>query len=265
MLIDTHAHINLLVTDFDTPTSIKHFSEISKILETAQKNTVTHIINVGTNLIESKNSIMLANNFSPIFAAIGIHPTDWHQNFKKDLAEFKTLLEKNEKIVGIGECGLDLYHQNISLEKQIALFHAQIEIALLYKKPLIIHSRNAYEQTLKILEEYHKEPLKGVIHCFSYDHDFAYTVINWNFVLGIGGTITYPKNHELRTAIKKINLSSLVLETDTPFLPIQSMRGKKNHPQYILNIAQYIAELKEIELQNVATQTTQTAQKIFNI
>lgn len=265
MLIDTHAHINLLVTDFDTPITSDSFSEINKILEISHKSNVTNIINVGTNLIESKNSIILANNFSSVFAAIGIHPTDWHADFKKDLAEFKTLLKDHEKIVAIGECGLDLYHQNISLEKQIALFHAQIEIALCYKKPLIIHSRDAYEQTLKILEEYHKEPLKGVIHCFSYDYDFACTVTDWNFVLGIGGTITYPKNHELRTAVKKINESSLVLETDTPFLPIQSMRGKKNHPQYILNIAQYIAELKEIELQNVATQTTKAAKKLFNI
>ena len=189
------------------------------------------------------------------------NPTD----FKKDLAEFKTLLKDHEKIVAIGECGLDLYHQNISLEKQIALFHAQIEIALCYKKPLIIHSRDAYEQTLKILEEYHKEPLKGVIHCFSYDYDFACTVTDWNFVLGIGGTITYPKNHELRAAIKKINESSLVLETDTPFLPIQSMRGKKNHPQYIAHIAQCIAELKETTFESIATQTTKTAKKLFNI
>jgi TatD DNase family protein len=265
LLIDTHAHINLLVTDFDTPLTPDDFSSIKIILDKAQERGVTTIINVGTNLIESNNSVILANKFPSIFAAIGIHPTDWHQNYKKDLTSFSRLLKENEKIVAIGECGLDLYHKKVSLEKQITLFHGQIEMALIHKKPLIIHSRDAYDQTLKILEEYHNEPINGIIHCFSYDCDFAQTVINWNFAIGLGGTITYPKNNELRNAIQKIPLTSIVLETDSPFLPIQSMRGQKNHPQYIAEIAQYIAELKEIDFEIVATQTTQTATKLFMI
>jgi TatD DNase family protein len=265
LLIDTHAHINLLVTDFDTPITDDNYSDIKIILDEAKNCGVTTIINVGTNLIESNNSVLLANKFSSIFAAIGIHPTDWHSHYKKDLNSFNRLLKENEKIVAIGECGLDLYHQKVPLEKQITLFHEQIEIALIHKKPLIIHSRDAYDQTLKILEEYHKEPINGVIHCFSYDYDFAQTVINWNFVLGIGGTITYPKNNELRTAVQKVDLSSIVLETDTPFLPMQSMRGKKNHPRYIVDIAQYLADLKEIEFDIVATQTTKTAKKLFHV
>jgi TatD DNase family protein len=158
-----------------------------------------------------------------------------------------------------------LYHQKVPLEKQISLFHSHVELALLYKKPLVIHSRDAYDQTLKILEEYCKEPISGVIHCFSYDYDFAKTVISWNFAIGIGGTVTYPKNNELRQAVQKAPLTSIVLETDTPFLPMQSMRGKKNHPQYIADIAHYLADLKKINFETVAHETTRTAKKLFHL
>lgn len=265
MFIDTHAHINLLVTDFDTPLTPNQYPFITTIVREAEKKGVTQIINVGTNLIESYNSSILAKNFSSIFAAIGIHPTDWHPHYKKDFVIFQQLLKENKKIVAIGECGLDLYHQKVLIEKQISLFHSHVELALLYKKPLVIHSRDAYDKTLKILEEYCKEPISGVIHCFSYDYDFAKTVISWNFALGIGGTVTYPKNNELRQAVQKVPLTSIVLETDTPFLPMQSMRGKKNHPQHIADIAQHVAELREIEFEVIEKSTTETAQKLFKI
>jgi len=265
LLIDTHCHIDLLIADFDTIVTEDMFPLIQKIITESEANAVTQMITVGTNRIDSKNGVTISRHFSSIFASIGIHPTDWHDNYKKDLDEFLDFLKTEKKVVAIGECGLDLYHKKINLEKQIKLFHDQIELAISYQKPLIIHSRNSYDQTLKILEYYRNEKLSGVVHCFSYDYDFARTVIEWNFLVGIGGTITYPANNQLRNAITKIPLSSIVLETDSPYLPIQSMRGKKNHPNHIHDIAVYIAHLRSTSLQTISQETTHNASKLFNL
>ena len=141
----------------------------------------------------------------------------------------------------------------------------QIELALEHNIALVVHTRDARDETLRSLEEFKGQITKGIIHCFSEDLDFAKTVIDWNFALGIGGTVTYPKNNELRKVVTTVPLESIVLETDAPFLPIQAMRGKQNDPQYIVTIAQYIAELCEQELATVAQKTTTRAQQIFNI
>lgn len=266
MLIDTHTHLNLLVNDFDTPLTDITTSKIKCIIEEAKKANVLYFINVGTNYIESINSIHLTKAYNEIFASIGIHPTDWHSEYQQDIKAFKKLIDEEKKIVGIGECGIDLFHKNVSLDKQTALFHDQIELALTHKKPLIIHSRNAYDETLTILEQYHKEPnFRGILHCFSYDYDFAQTVAQWNFLIGIGGVITYPKNQAIRETIQKIDLDKIVLETDAPFLPVQHMRGKQNHPKYIPYIAESVAQLKNKPTEIVATKTTKNAIKLFEL
>ena len=149
--------------------------------------------------------------------------------------------------------------------KQRDAFKAQIELALEHNLALVIHSRDAYDETLRILEEYKNNITHAVMHCLSYDQAYADTVTAWNFFLGIGGTVTYPKNNDLRSIVQNINLKHIVLETDAPFLPPQTMRGKQNHPQFITIIAEYIAQLRGESFDAIANQTTDNALQLFGL
>jgi len=268
MLSDTHCHLNILAKEkFDVAMTPDNLACIPQILNRAQQKEVTKIINVATSFIESLNSIEIAKKFPQVWATVGIHPNDLTTNWRAEIKDLKKYLDQKtiNKIIGIGECGLDFYYPGYNFQEQSDGFRAQIELALEYNLPLSIHTRVAPQETLKILDEYTKNNLTGVIHCFSEDWEFAKTVISWGFVLGIGGIITYPKNNYLRDIIKNIRLSDFVLETDSPFLPIQKMRGKTNYPEYIYDIALYISELKNCSLNELANATNANVKKIFQI
>lgn len=267
MLVDTHCHINMMVKkNFDILLKPDELSAARAIIQEAQKNNVTRIINVGTSLVESINCISLAQQYDAIYAVIGIHPNDLTSTWQKDLKELQSFLKqkREKKIVGIGECGLDFHYPDYNLLRQKDAFKAQIEIALENDLALVVHTRDARDETLHSLEEFKGQISRGIIHCFSEDMEFAQTVIDWGFVIGIGGTITYPKNNYLREIVSSIKLESLVLETDAPFLPIQSKRGQQNSPQYIFAIAEYIAQLRNEPFDKIAHQTSLNAQRIFN-
>ena len=268
MLVDTHCHLNIMVKkQFDIPLTIDMISPAQKIADQAAAQGVTTIINVGTSLIESKNSVLLAQNISSVYATVGIHPNDCTVSWKKELNELEQLLKKKEKnkIVGVGECGIDRHYPEYDLQRQYDAFKAQIELALEYNVGLVVHSRDAYDETLRVLEEYVRHEPRAVMHCFSYDKNFASQVIEWKFKLGIGGALTYPKNNELREVAKSVELSDIVLETDAPFLPVQAMRGQQNSPAHIKTIAEYLAELRSQDLQTVASATTHAAQTLFGL
>ncbi len=266
MLIDTHCHINLMVKkEFDAPLSVDEIEAAEQIIAAAKSADVTRIINVGTSLIESKNSISLAQLYPNIFASVGIHPNDLNAQWHNEFAEVKKLINAKNKVVALGETGLDFFRSPDHAQRQIDAFKAHIECALENNLGLVIHSRNAAEETLRVLEEYAKEKLRAVMHCFSYDHFFANSFINLGFYLGIGATITYPKNDILRDIVTTVPLTSLVLETDAPYLPPQQIRGQRNSPVHIRTVAQYIAELRSINLKDVAHATTENATKLFNL
>lgn len=268
MLIDTHCHINNMVNpEFDVPLEKTHYPNAQLIVDLAASKEVNKIINVGTSLVESLNCIALAQHFSQVYATVGIHPNDLNENWQKELKEFDKYLNQKEnyKVIGIGECGMDFHYPNYHQQRQTDGFKAQIELALKYELPLSVHTRNAPQETLRILEEYIKNGVTGVIHCFSEGLDFAKIVTDWGFVMGIGGAVTYPKNNYLREVVIQNKLENIVLETDAPFLPIQAMRGKQNHPVHIHDIAQYIANLKQISLTEVAQVTSSNVHRIFKI
>ena len=267
-LLDTHCHLNLLVDySFDVVLTQTDLDNAQAILDEAAAYDVTRILNIGTSLIESKNSIALARQYEHIYASIGIHPNDLTDTWQDDLAQLEILLQDKEanKIVAIGECGLDAHYPDYNIERQKEAFACQIELALKYDLPLVIHTRDVGNETLKSLEPYKNENLRGTIHCFSEDLPFAQTAISYGFVLGLGGTITYPKNNTLRDVALTIGLDHIILETDAPFLPPQIIRGKKNHPKYIRSIAEYIADLLEVPYQQVSQKTTENACKLFKI
>lgn len=268
MLVDTHCHLNMIVQkNFNAPLKKDNVLAIKPILSQAQNCHVMQIVNVGTSLIESKNSIIIARQYPEVFATVGIHPNDCTQTWRNDFSAITQLVhhKKENKIVGIGECGIDRHYPGYNLSRQYDAFKAHINLALEHDLALVIHSRDAYDETLKILEEYQYDIKRGVMHCFSYDRAFADIVTSWNLVLGIGGTVTYPKNNELRAIVSSLDLDCFVLETDAPFLPPQQIRGKQNHPKYINEIAIFIAKLRNQPLEVVAHQTTKTAQRLFKI
>ncbi len=268
MLIDTHCHLNMMIkSDFDVLLSKNQLSAAQAIIDEAAAHEVTTIINVGTSLVESENCIALAKAFESVYATVGIHPNDATEKWADELKKMDELLQDKEanKIVGIGETGIDRHYPEYNLQRQVDAFRAQIEMALSHNVGLVIHSRDAYDETLRVLEEYARHEPRAVMHCFSYDQNFADQVISWGFKLGIGGTLTYPKNDELRSIVKAVKLSDMILETDAPFLPIQSMRGKKNAPQYIKSIAEYIAELRMQPFADVALETTHAAKTLFSL
>ena len=268
MLIDTHCHINMMVKNkFDQLLTQDDYLNAKKIVDEAYSNDVKLIINVGTSIIESINSINLARKFSGIYASIGIHPNDLTLNYKEDLNELKNILLKSskDKIVAIGECGLDFHYPDYNLNKQKDAFKYQIDLALENNLALIVHSRDAYDETLEILNTFKDKNLRGTIHCFSYDLNFAKEAINLNFKLGIDAPITYPKNKNLVDIVQSLSLENIILETDAPFLPPQQIRGKQNHPLYLKSIAEFISKLKNISYDNVAEITTINAISLFDL
>lgn len=268
MLVDTHAHINMMVKkSFDTIMTQKEIADAQIIIENAHTSDVKRIINVGTSVPESTNCILLAQNYESIFAVVGIHPNDLTPEWKNQMNNIRKFLanQRENKIVGIGECGLDFHYPDYNIQRQKDAFKAQIEMALEHNLGLVVHTRSAPQETLQSLEQYAGQIKRGIIHCFSEQADFAQQVIEWGFAIGIGGIITYPKNNYLRDIVKQVSLESIVLETDSPFLPIQEMRGKMQSPQYIKQIAEYIANLRNQTLELVSETTTKRALNIFNL
>ena len=268
MLIDTHCHINILVKNtFDVPLEQNNIPQAAEIIKQAEEHNVTKIINVGTSLIESINCIELSKMFRQCYASAGIHPNDCQENWRDDFKKLETVIKNREPntIVAIGETGLDRHYPGYNIQRQQDAFKAHIECSLEHNLPLIIHTRSAHDEVLTILDEYKQDNPRGVIHCFSEDQAFADHAIELGFVLGIGGTLTYPKNTALRDIFTNVSLEKIILETDAPYLPPQSIRGKKNHPREIATIAHYLAELRQESFETIAKTTTATATALFGL
>lgn len=267
MLVDTHAHIPLIINMSSLDVTTADSMLVHTMLQEAQQKNVRQIVTIGTMYSDSMQNVALARAFTDVYATIGIHPTEITEQFAEHIAIFRALITRenaaHNKIVAIGECGVDLYHKKSSLVEQQDVFRVQIELALEHDLSVVIHSRDAADETLRCLDEFKDSKLRGVIHCFSYDSSIAREFLQRGFVLGIGGTVTYPKNELLRDIMRQITLDDFILETDAPFLAPQPWRGKKNHPQYVAYLAEYIAELRATTTEEVATATTRTAQKIF--
>ena len=273
MLIDTHCHMNIMIRNFKNTHDFHQFNSeeieaMKKIIDDAQKNNVTKIINVGTNYHESFACIEIAKLFNNCFVTIGIHPNDITDFWQDDILNFKQLLldKKKNKIVGIGECGIDKHYPNFNIRQQQDVFNAQIQLAIEHDLALVIHSRDADQETYDILAQYQGEKnFRGTVHCFSSNELYAQKYIDLGFVLGFGGTVTYPKNEPLRSVAKMIPLEKIILETDAPFLPPQSVRGSKNNPANIKLIAEYIADLRQENFDQITQITAQTTKKLFGI
>lgn len=250
MFVDTHCHLTIM--------SDKSSEQVDIIVKEAADAGVTQIVTVATTLQDSINAVDIAKKCDGVWATVGIHPCDCPEFWRGDFAQVENLVKnkKENKIVALGETGLDFYHKPFFKQRQIDAFKAHIECAIEHDLPVIVHIRESAQEVLKVLQDY-KGRVKGVAHCFLQTKEIADILIDLGFYLGVGGCITYPKNEWLREMIQDIDLKHLLLETDAPFLPPQQCRGKKNHPKYVPLIAEAIANIKKITVHQVGAVTTQ--------
>ena len=250
MFIDTHAHLTWGKIKNQTP----------QILENAQKNNVKKIITIGCNLKTSQESSQYAEQFDNVFFSAGVHPGEVSENINWNSLE---KIFSHPKCKAVGECGFDFFYKDFNEELQEQCFIKQIKYSQKYQLPLIIHSREAQTKTLEIIQKY--QEIKFVVHCFSGDLNFAKKILDLGGLLSFTGIITYPKTTEIQDTVKYLPLNKIMLETDCPYLAPQSVRGQVNEPQYIVEIAQKIADIKNINLTEVENQTTKNAELFFKI
>jgi TatD DNase family protein len=250
ILIDTHAH-PLMIKEFYEKKNKTYYDTESEIAQW-KKNNIKKIICISTQLSDyDKYKELSKEENSLYYFSGGIHPCDINKNtFNEDInnLEKKIINDTNTQsnLVAIGETGIDLYHEKDLLNEQKKTFAKHIEIAITYKLPLVIHTRNASQETFDILSAYKNYNITGVIHCFDGDEKWARNWLNLGFYLGVGGSITYPKNTHLRDILLKFGLSRIVLETDSPFLPPQQIRGHINTPLSIKIINNFISQFMNI-------------------
>lgn len=196
-----------------------------------------------------------------VFLLAGLHPCSVKEDFKQDLDKIERQLQERS-FAGIGETGLDFYWDTTFKNEQIESLHKHISWALQYQKPLILHTRNSIDEAIEIVQTYKNQGLTGIFHCFSGSVEQAHKIIDTGFYLGIGGVLTF-KNSGLDKVVRELDLSHLVLETDSPYLAPTPHRGKRNESSYLPLIAQKLADVKQISLEQVAGITTENAKHIF--
>ena len=196
-------------------------------------------------------------------AMMGLHPCSVKENVKEELAIIEAQLQKR-KFIAIGEIGLDYYWDKTFTTEQMHAFEIQMQWALDYKLPIAIHTRNAMGETIEAVKPFAKKGLRGIFHCFSGSKESAEQIISMDFHLGLGGVLTY-KNAGVAEAIKDIPMEWLVLETDAPYLSPVPYRGKTNEPSYMIQVAMKLAEIKNLPLHEIASITTNNAEKLFGL
>ncbi|AEM77632.1 TatD DNase family protein [Thermoanaerobacter thermohydrosulfuricus] len=252
MLVDSHAHLE----------DEKYDRDREKVIEECKKD-LTFLINVGSNLLTSKQSIELAHNYDFIYASVGIHPHDAQREFDK--VEEIERLALQEKVVAIGEIGLDYYYDDPPKEFQKEIFIKQIRLAKKLNLPIIIHDRDAHGDILDILKQEWTKDLRGVFHSYSGSVEMAFQVIEMNFYISLGGPVTFKNAKKPKEVAKAVPIEKLLIETDSPYLTPEPYRGKRNTPVYVKFVAKKIAELREMPYEEVCRITAENAIKLFNI
>lgn len=248
MFTDTHCHITK-----------EDYEDIELIIKNACENGIHRMINNGVDKNSNIEVLELSKKYKNIYPCIGIHPEFVDSYTDEDI----NFIEKNiDNIVAIGEIGLDYHYDIVNKEKQIELLEKQIKLAEKYNKKVIIHSREATEDTIKLLRKYPN--VRGVIHCFSGSLETAKIYLKMGYILGIGGVLTF-KNSNLYKLIEELPIESFILETDAPYLAPTPHRGEKNEPAFVRLVAEKICEIKNISLEELSKKTEKNVHEIFDI
>lgn len=252
MFIDTHCHLDFPEFEQDR----------DEVIKNAADQGIGCIVNIGSSMEGSRRSLELASRYSQIYASVGIHPHEADSFDSKAQNQIKELVKK-EKVVAIGEIGLDYYKNYSRRESQRFLFKSLLKLAKDSGLPAVIHCRQAQDEILKILKE--AQPVRAVVHCFSGDRDFLDECLSLGFFISFTCNITYKKAENLRDLVKVVPLERLLLETDAPFLSPEGLRGRRNEPANVKYLAEEISRIKEIGIDEVAQATSDNARKFFKI
>ncbi len=255
-LVDSHAHL-------DDPSFAEDLEEVLARAEAAQ---IVNILTVGGTLASSRANVDLAERYPRLFAAVGIHPHDAGDADDAAFAQLEELARAHAKVVAIGEIGLDFFYDLSPREVQERAFREQLRLARRLELPVIIHDRDAHEEVRRILEEEaHGQPWRGVVHCFSGDHDFARFCLDAGLHISFTGTLTFSRSKDLRAVAAEIPMERLLVETDCPYLAPQGHRGKRNEPALVRVIAAQLAELKGLSMEDISRITCRNAARLFGI
>ncbi len=253
MIFDTHAHYDDAQFDSDREELLSSMPDLG----------VTTIVNVSSTLESCEKCVEFAKKYPYVYAAVGVHPDEVGVLNEETFAEMEALLD-NDKVVAVGEIGLDYYWDNESHEVQEKWFVRQLELARRHNLPIIIHSREAAADTMEIMKA-HAQGLEGVIHCYSYSKEQAEEYIKMGFYIGIGGVLTFKNAKKLKEVAEFVPLEQIVLETDCPYLAPEPFRGKRNQSSYIRYVAEKLAEIKGITAEEVIAVTEENAKKMYRL
>ena len=254
MLIDTHAHL-------DFPEFV---DDLDAVLMRAGTNGIREIVTIGISLASSARAIEIAERYAQVFATVGIHPHG-AKALSSEALEQMRYLARHERVVAVGEIGLDYYRDRQPRDIQRHCFRQQLELARELQLPVVIHVREAYEDFLTVIREQAAALPAVILHCFSGTWEMAEKCLDWGCFLSIPGTVTFAKAQMQQDVAQRIPLERLLLETDAPFLAPEPYRGKTNEPSYLLHTARKISELRQLPLDELANQTTTNARIVFGL
>ncbi len=255
MIFDTHTHYD--EEQFDT--------DREELLLSLKEQGVGAVANMGATMQGATDSVALAEKYPFVYAAVGIHP-DHAKELNEEAFEKLRILAQNEKVVAIGEIGLDYYWDSTERQEQKYWFRRQLELALELEYPVVIHSREAAADTFDMIKETYEQSggkLKGVIHCYSYGVEQAKEYLKMGFFLGIGGVATFKNGRKLKEVIEAVPLEKIVLETDCPYLAPEPYRGKRNHSGLLSYVVAAIAAIKEVSAEDVEKKTWENALALY--
>ena len=252
--IDTHAHI-------DFP---EYQEDFAAFLNELKENNVEKVIIPGVNIEDTPRIINLINQYDMLYGAIGVHPSE-AQKWDENSLNYLISLKDNKKIVAVGEIGLDYYWDKSFVDLQQDIFRKQIELAKELKLPIIIHDREAHADTFKILKETDAKETGVLMHCFSGSVELMKECLKEGYYIALGGTVTFKNAVKPKEVAKEIPLEFLMLETDSPYMTPVPFRGQTNSPKYLNYIAQEIANLKKIDVEEVVQKTTENAKNFFKL
>lgn len=256
MIFETHAHYDDEKFDVDK----------DLLIQELLSGKICNIINVGAAIKGVEDSIALAEKYPQIYAAAGVHPSEIDELNEETYAWLKEQA-KHEKVVAIGEIGLDYYWDKEPdvQQAQRYWFAKQMELAREYNLPVIIHSRDAAEDTMRVMKECRAEEIPGVVHCYSYSPEMAKEFVKMGYYIGVGGVVTFKNAKKLKETVEQIPLERLLLETDAPYMAPEPHRGSRNHSGNLVYVAEKVAELKGVTVDEVEAVTRQNAKSLFGI
>ncbi|MEP7256658.1 MAG: TatD family hydrolase [Ferruginibacter sp.] len=254
MLIDTHCH--LYVDEFK--------SDIEEVINKAEAEGVKKFYLPAIDSAEIDNMLLLEEKFpGKCIAMMGLHPCSVKENYLDELFIVKEWISKR-KFAAVGEIGLDFHWDKTFTEQQYEAFRTQIEWSIQYNLPIVIHTRDAMQETIDVVKEFVPKGVRGIFHCFGGSYQNAKEILDMGFYLGIGGVLTYKKSG-LAEVLEKIDLRHMVLETDSPYLTPVPFRGKRNESSYLKYVVEKLAEIKNVPVEEVAAITSLNAEKIFGL